>query len=176
MNEDLMTRRFGASHYCRVCGDYHSCCGFNRCGDPSPLQIAQMKVEDLENFFANLPVLADKRIEVEKMTKELKRVLAIPEEKIYARRVIVNEETLTKEFEKAFAEFKNTAIVQPTKEKETTVSLQYNPSTEILEQAKIIFEKFYKTTKKFSCVTNCQLEYFEKIASTIRTKVLKETL
>ena len=176
MNEDLMTRRLGSSRYCRICNGYHSCC-FHRCGNPSPLQIAQMKIEDLENFFASLPILADKRTEAEKMIKKLREVLNIPQEKIYARRVTANEEILMEEFEKAFAELKNIENVPTSKgKKETASSLQYNPSTEILERAKNYFEEIYKTIKNFSCMTKCQLESFERITDEIRTKVLKETL
>lgn len=75
--------RYGRDQYCRVCGTSHR---YGFCGDPpSPLQIAQMSVEELEEFMTNIKLISGDRQTIKQRFSQLRNALGIPIQPIFAK-------------------------------------------------------------------------------------------
>lgn len=97
----------GGIYYCRICGEICSVGMLHEDPPASPIQKVQMAIEAVEEFFQDVPLTIDRRRALKAWFLELRKVLEIPQDKIYSRDVIAIRHRL----------------------------LEYNPSDEFLKRA-----------------------------------------
>lgn len=70
----------GAPRYCRICGSYHAA---RFCGEPLPLQQAQMYIEALEKIAADSLLSARQREKIKGYFVSIRKWTGVPESVIY---------------------------------------------------------------------------------------------
>lgn len=174
--------KIGRNNYCRKCGSYHTCLPDYHCaeGTVSPLQKAQMAFEELEEFLIKAQVKISKRAEAERLALLIRKILKIPDKKIYCDEFYLPEEK--KKMEESARSFKKAldSLLGKKEGIETTETspkppesdYDYNHPTEIMEKAKEIFGNLEKILADNLFVSELSKKEYDAIIENVKRKVL----
>lgn len=179
----IFGQKIGGDRYCRKCGGYHSAVPSHHCtqGKVSPLQDAQMAIENLEEFLEKASIRISAREEVEKLTSILREKLKIPKEKIYCEQFYFPEEIKAiKEFGRRLSkEFPNSLNKARGKKTEISpkslpkIDYDYNPPIKILEKSAEVFWSLERILNGNLFTTELSKKEYDSIIKLVKEKVLK---
>ena len=157
-----MNVKFGESYHCRICGRYHSS-GIVCSKKMLPLQLIQIRIEELEKIFADSSMSIEERKNTDELVEKLRKLLNVPKKEIYNTSVFLGIGDIKKELKPKIGKiFK--------KEEE----FKYNPSKEILKEAESVLTEIFNIATKKVNLTTGQGKTMMDILYSLNQKVLKK--